>query len=95
MCHFYQYQEVEGEFEYGELTIAYKVTWARDYLSLYKLASIDSFDEVAVCKDGEEVEGYYKAHKKEIDKLIEEDCCELDWEEPSSKEIWEETGVWI
>jgi hypothetical protein len=85
-----QFQQIEGEFEYGELIISYKVTWVKDYLSLYQLASIDSIDEVTVWKGDEELEEYYNAHEKEVDNLIKEFAEEPDeWEQPTTADLLE------
>lgn len=80
-------QQYEGSLEYKCFEINYTVTWVRELRGSY--ARIESIDEVFVCEDGIEVEGYYNEHREEIDKLIEADAKIPVFDEPSADEVRE------
>lgn len=80
-------QQYEGSLEYKNFEINYTVTWIRALRGSY--ARIESIDEVFVCDDGIEVEGYYDEHRKEIEKLIERDAKVPNFEEPTADEVRE------
>ena len=80
-------QQYEGSLEYKNFEINYTVTWVRELRSSY--TRIESIDEVFVCEDGIEVEGYYNEHREEIDKLIKADAKVPVFDEPSADEVQE------
>jgi hypothetical protein len=80
-------QQYEGSLEYKNFEINYIVTWVRELRSSY--ARIESIDEVFVCDDGIEVEGYYDEHREEIENLIKADAKIPEFDEPSREDVRE------
>lgn len=88
---FNQWQKIEGEIQYGELTVGYVVSWVRDVPR--DTVQIDEIEEVWVNDQNcDAVEGYYEEHQTELDDLIIEDAYKhepREWEEPTWSE-WQE-----
>ena len=82
---FNQWQNYNGEIQYGEMTISYTVSWVRDVPR--DTVQIDEILEVKVLDSNcEEIVGYYNENRDSIDDLIIEDASKHEpdeWEQPS------------